>query len=134
MPQGHRSQDAKALAVVAPLLVAWALIGSVIAGHRGEQEPFDPVATFGIPGLGLIAYVVAGLLAPSRPFRVGLLLGLRQVGPWWLQWIMSWPMTGPVHAPRELEPVPGQMLLLWSLLSVATGVVIVGLVGRASRR
>ncbi|MGD8684519.1 MAG: hypothetical protein PVG27_11255 [Chloroflexota bacterium] len=53
MRQGRRSRDAKALAAGALLLVVWALIGSIIAGMRGEQEPFGSVATFGIPGLAL---------------------------------------------------------------------------------
>jgi hypothetical protein len=102
MRRSRRSRDVEALAAGVLLLVAWALIGLIIAGLRGEQEPFDPVATFGVPGLALVAYVVTGLLAPSRPFRTGLLLGLMQVGLWWLQWSIR-ASAAPVVTPHRRD-------------------------------
>jgi hypothetical protein len=123
--------------VGAALLVIWGVTALAFAGGDCELG-CDAVTLLGqlwYVAIGVLpgAFIVAGLLAPLRPFTTGFLLGSIHVALLWLHWLADWPevQNGFIMSASS-RPDPVEVLVLVSVVAVIVATLVTGVIGRVS--
>lgn len=108
--------EVKAVPVSASFLVGAAiLVGSAVVGLARDVP--------GVLFLGFIGYLVAGLLAPPRPWATGMLLALVHAAT-----ALGWWLAEPASSDPLFQLAAGFTKLSF-LVGIAVGVFVTGLVG-----
>ena len=90
---------------------------------------------WGLIGVLPGAYVIAGLLAPPRPFVTGLVLGSIQVALLLVHWSNDWPeVSNSFILSTSTRPAPPEILLLIALVTLGLGTLVTGVGERMARR
>ena len=118
------------------LLSVWAVTAVVFAGRScpTECDAITEVGKLGYVAIGVVpgVYIVAGLLAPPRPFTTGFLLGVVHAALLWLHWLLDWPEGTSGLFSTSTQPIAVPVLLLVSLAALMAGMLITGWIGYVS--
>lgn len=136
-PNGLRETvRSPAFIVGVALLSVWAVTAVVFAGRSCSTgcDAITELGKLGYVAIGVVpgACIVAGLLAPPRPFTTGFLLGVVHAALLWLHWLLDWPEGTSGLFSTSTQPIAVPVLLLVSLAAVIAGMLITGWVGYVS--